>query len=63
MSGRKKSLKEAFSARAKAKNTFIEIANNKSSNKKKILESYKEYKKADDILISIYEERKYGKVA
>ena len=48
-------LEQAFSERAKAKNEFVNIANNKKSKKIEILEFYKKYKQADDKLISLYE--------
>ena len=56
-------LEQAFSERAKAKNHFVKIANNKKSTKAEILESYKQYKVADDKLFDIYEGIKYDKVA
>ena len=56
-------LEQAFSERAKAKNQFVKIANNKKSKKTEILESYKQYKVADDKLVNIYEGMRYDKVA
>ena len=48
-------LKKALLERAKAKNEFIKISNNKKSKKKEIIEYYKQYIEADKNLISIYE--------
>ena len=63
--GKPCNLKEALLNRAKAKNAFIEIANNKSSKKTEILDFYKKYRKADDALMKVYEGKKddYPKVA
>ena len=52
-------LKQAFAKRAEAKNDFVKMANNKKSSKSDILVFYKEYRKADDHLIALYE--KYQK--
>lgn len=60
---RDKEIQSALVERAKAKNNFIEISNNKSSRKKEIIDSYKQYRKADDALINIYERIKYDNVA
>ena len=48
-------MKKAILYRAKAKNYFLEVANNKKSKKEDIINAYKEYKKADDALLNIYE--------
>ncbi len=52
-------LKQALLKRAEAKNSFIEISNDKKSSKRNILAFYKRYRKADDNLIDVYE--KYQK--
>ena len=56
-------LQEAFLAKREAKNKFLEIANNKESNIKEILDAYKNLRKKDDHLMSIYEGITYDKSA
>ncbi len=63
MSQKDNELKQALLERAKAKNLFIEITNNKKSKKDEILALYKRYKQADDKLFSVYEGIKHDKVA
>lgn len=57
MGSKKLSFTDALLARRKAKNAFLEIAHNKDSSKKMILQSYKEYRKADDKLVKVYESK------
>ena len=64
----KKRLQEALSDRKEAKNDLVRVLNDKNRKKKKILEYYKKFKKADDAFISVYEDmnckgEKYAKCA
>ena len=61
-------LDQAMAKRSEAKNAFIEVANNKETSKREILEFYKRYRRANDHFFNLFEKSQkeggeYDKVA